>query len=126
MGVFNDNTNIDHIGHIKIRSEGAIGPPGRGFKLTADGNYDMDGKSLTNAQGPVDDSDLTNKLYVDTEDAKQDTAINDNSQKIGNTLRLDGSKPMTGDLDMGDNKVINLKDPTGDQDSVTKNTWKNM
>ena len=120
MGVFNDNINDDHVGHIKIQTKGAIGPPGRGFKLTADGNYDMDGKRLTNAQNPVDDADLTNKQYVDAEDAKQDAVINNNATLITDSLRLDGSKSMTGDLDMGNNKITNMKDPTGDQDAVTR------
>ena len=41
------------------------GLPGVGFKLTDDGNYDIDGKLLTNVSGPVNVNDATNKNYVD-------------------------------------------------------------
>ena len=37
------------------------GLPGVGFKLTDDGNYDIDGKRLTNAAAPVDGNDAANK-----------------------------------------------------------------
>ena len=33
------------------------GLPGVGFKLTDDGNYDIDGKRLTNVADSIDDSD---------------------------------------------------------------------
>ena len=35
-------------------------------------------------------------------------------------LKLDGSKAMTGDLDMGDHRIFNLKDPIFLQDVVNK------
>ena len=41
------------------------GLPGVGFELTDDGNYDIDGKRLTNVAEPVDGKDATTKAYVD-------------------------------------------------------------
>ena len=41
------------------------GLPGVGFKLTDDGNYDIDGKLLTDVAEPVDSKDATTKAYVD-------------------------------------------------------------
>ena len=41
------------------------GLPGVGFELTDDGNYDIDGKRLTNVAEPVDGKDATTRAYVD-------------------------------------------------------------
>ena len=41
------------------------GLPGVGFDLTDDGNYDTEGKRLTNVAEPVDGKDATTKAYVD-------------------------------------------------------------
>ena len=40
------------------------GLPGVGFKLTDDGNYDIDGKRLTDVSQPIDGRDATTKAYV--------------------------------------------------------------
>jgi hypothetical protein len=95
---------------------------------------------------PVDNTDAASKGYVDTEvsdavaalvdsaPATLDTlnelaaAIDDNADfatsiatTIGTKLPKDGSEAMTGDLDLGTNKVINVVDPTSAQDATTKN-----
>ena len=46
---------------------GEQGLPGIGFKLTDDGNFDIDGKRLTDVSQPVDGRDATTKAYVDSE-----------------------------------------------------------
>ena len=46
---------------------GEQGLPGIGFKLTDDGNFDIDGKRLTDVSQPVDNRDATTKAYVDGE-----------------------------------------------------------
>ena len=43
------------------------GLPGVGFELTDDGNYDIDGKRLTNVAEPVDGKDASTKAYVEKE-----------------------------------------------------------
>ena len=49
MGIFNDNSQNDHIGHVKYL-KGEMGPPGPkgdagvGYELSSNGNYDIDGK----------------------------------------------------------------------------------
>ena len=44
----------------KSSTPGPPGPPGIGFKLTGDGNYDIDGKRLTNVADSTDDNDAVN------------------------------------------------------------------
>ena len=46
---------------------GEQGLPGIGFKLTDNGNFDIDGKRLTDVSQPVDGGDATTKAYVDRE-----------------------------------------------------------
>ena len=80
------------------------GTPGIGFKLTGDGNYDIDGKRLTNVSQPIDARDVATKAYID-------------GNKLDVVLR-DGSQNMTGNLDMNNNKLTSLADSTDDNDAV--------
>ena len=55
MGIFNDNSQNDHYGHIKVAERGPPGPAGKdstGLVLTDKGNYDMDAKRLTDVAEP--------------------------------------------------------------------------
>ncbi|KAF8763846.1 hypothetical protein HNY73_021981 [Argiope bruennichi] len=45
-------------------TEGRIGPPGIGFKLTDNGDYDMEKKKLKRVDEPVEISDAATKSYV--------------------------------------------------------------
>lgn len=57
MGIFNDIENISSSsGFSKVR-----GPPGVGFILTQDGDYDMQQKRLTNAKEGSNNNDLVTK-----------------------------------------------------------------
>lgn len=60
------NNTIDKFGrqrhHEKIRI--LQGPPGIGFRLNADGQYDIEGKCLTNLAQPINTKDATSKEYV--------------------------------------------------------------
>ena len=96
------------------------GLPGVGFKLTADGNFDINAKLLTNVAAPVNGNDATNKNYVNTENAKQDIAIADKASKnyLDSKLNIDGSIPMTSNLNMNSNKAINLSGGIDTGDSV--------
>lgn len=71
-------------------SSGERGLSGIGFKLTDDGNYDMENKELTNVKNAIDLYDACIKVYVDQH------------------IHSEGSKTMSGDFDMGDNQIINL------------------
>ena len=96
------------------------GLPGIGFKLTADGNFDIDGKLLTNVAGPVNGDDATNKNYVDTENAKQNITIADKASKndLDSKLNIDGSNSMTSNLNLNNNKATNLSGGTDKGDAV--------
>ena len=76
---------------------GLRGLPGVGFKLTDDGNFDTDGKRLTNLGEPTEDEDATTNRYVDQ-----------NKSNKSDVILRDGSQNMTGNLDLNDKKNSKL------------------
>ena len=121
MGIFNDNSQNNNTGGSgQPGLPGPKGDPGIGFKLTADGNFDINGKLLTNVAGPVNGDDATNKNYVDVENTKQDIAIADKASKndLDSKLNIDGSNSMNANLNLNNNKIINLKNGTDNGDAV--------
>ena len=99
--------------------KGDPGLPGIGFNLTDDGNFDLDGKRLTDVADPVDNGDAVTKGYVDTKNSRQNIAINSKAEKAyvdsenstqdiainskadkNKVLLLDGSQSMNANLNM--------------------------
>ena len=124
MGIFNDNSQNNNTGGSGQPGQpgvpGQKGDPGIGFKLTADGNFNIDGKLLTNMAGPVNGDDATNKNYVDTKNSQQYIAIADKASKsdLNSKLSIDGSNSMNANLNLNNNKIINLKNGTDNGDVV--------
>lgn len=88
--------------------KGDPGLPGIGFNLTDDGNFDLDGKRLTDVANPIDDGDPTTKRYVDQQ----------NESNKSDVILRDGSQNMTGNLDLNNNKIVNLGSATDDHEAV--------
>ena len=98
-------------------------------------NLNINGNFIYGLSDPVKLDNAANKNYVDIENARQDIAISDKASKsyvdgeiakiphvaaATDVLKLDGSKAMTGALNMNNNEIKNLKDPVNDQDAGTK------
>ena len=146
MGIFNEHSS----NHYQF-AKGVQGAPGVGFNLTADGNYDMVGKKLTNVGAPTSDTDSATKKYVDTNSgggktslltvdsnidmksqflitnlktpSNNDDAANkkyvDDSKVDGSVfLKLDGTRSMTGNLDMNNKRIFNIPNPTGSKQPI--------
>ena len=133
MGIFNEQS-FDH-----PFAKGIQGAPGVGFSLTADGNYDMNKKRLTNVGAPSANTDAATKKYVDDNSGGSTTHLTvDSNIDMKNTYRItnlstpldgkepptkdyvdntfldrDGSYPMKGNLNMDNNRIYNLPAPTG-------------
>ena len=88
-------------------------------------NLNLNGNLINGLSDPVDNSDATNKIYVDVENTKQNIAIADKASKsyvdnqIANVqidttplLPRDGSKTMTGNLNMGLKHILNIENLT--------------
>ena len=145
MGIFNEHSSNQQIKDHFMR--GLQGAPGVGFNLTADGNYDMVGKKLTNVGNPTSNTDAATKKYVDDNSGRGKTSsltVDSNidmkdsfrilnlkapsdadepvTQKYAesNFFYRDGSQPMTGDIDMNNKKIENLPIPTVNGDAATK------
>ena len=77
--------------------DGKDGLPGVGFKLTPAGNFDLQRKRLTNLAEGTGNDDAITKHQVDTLA----------TQLRADSLQVDGSSHMTGDLDLRGQKLIN-------------------
>ena len=97
MGIFNEHSNNSF-------AKGIQGAPGVGFNLTSDGDHDMVNKKLRNVGAPSDNTDAATKKYVDDNSSSSDTS---------DLLKLDGTRKMTGNLDMNNNRIYNLLTPDG-------------
>ena len=65
-------------------------------------DVNLNGNEIKNIAHPTEDEDEANKKYVDDEIAKLHHSDN-------GTLKLDGSRVMTGTLDLGGQRVVNIK-----------------
>ena len=74
-------------------------------------NIVMNNRSIKNLGGPRDDGDVTNKKYVDTENAKQYKAINSKFDKTGGIMS--GDLRIVGDIYMNDHDIVGVRDPLG-------------
>ena len=93
MSYSNGKLPEDTISHDKI-IEIVKGLPGVGFKLTDDGDYDMQNKKLRNVASPQANTDATTESYVDSE--------------VSKCLKTDGSNKMLGALDMDSRRIQNV------------------
>ena len=135
MGIFNEQS-FDH-----PFAKGIQGAPGVGFSLTADGNYDMNKKRLTNVGAPSANTDAATKKYVDDNSGGSPTTTRltvDSNIDMKDRYRIlnlkhpvdadepatkqysdskfldrNGSRTMIGNLNMNNNRIFNLPAPTG-------------
>lgn len=97
-----------HSDHVKTK--GTRGPPGAGFKLTSDGNYDIDTKLLCNVQDANVDGDAVNLGTL--------------KRKLNGCLKL-SSKPLPTREWNAENIVItNVGKPVGPADAVNVKWFK--
>lgn len=61
-----NNGTVDKFGRQKINEKSKIlrGPPGEGFRLSSNGNYDMQGRALENLASPKNFNDAATLEYV--------------------------------------------------------------
>ena len=105
MGIFNEQS-FDH-----SFARGIQGAPGVGFSLTADGNYDMSAKKLTNVGTPTANTDAATKKYVD------DNSSGSGSGGPTSTSRLTANS----NIDMKDRyRILNLKSSLDADEPATK------
>ena len=75
-----------------------------GLKLDVNNNYDIEGKRLANVGQGVDDDDAVVMQQIASLDTGFETKL---TQLKADSLQVDGSSHMTGDLDLRGQKLIN-------------------
>ena len=148
MSYSNGKLPEDTFSHEKI-VEIVKGLPGVGFKLTDDGDYDIQNKKLRNVASPETNNDVTTKSYVDNKALLVDGsnkmlgALNMDNRRVENiaparhgqsdavsSLHLhnfyfdlntnDGKIEAQNPIDMKDQKISNLAEGTDNSDAITK------
>ena len=142
MGMFNEHSS----NHYQF-AKGIQGAPGVGFNLTSTGDYDMVNKKLRNVGAPASNTDAATKKYVDTHSGGGKTSLLaiDSNIDMKNSFRIlnlkapsnagepatksyadnnfflkNGNQPMTGNINMNNNKIVGLKKPTVNGDAANK------
>ena len=85
--------------------------------LRAKDNINMNNFRIFNLPLPSGPNQPATKTYVDGKNTQQDIAINSKAEG-DEVLLLDGSKSMTGNLQMGKKKITDLGDGSDDGDAV--------
>lgn len=82
-------SSVNKFGHIRgVHSK--MGPPGVGFHLTADGDYDIQQRLLSNVKNPVSEQDAVNvnflkeRAITDITDGGEFNAMNRRLENVGN------------------------------------------
>ena len=80
MGILN---NYERYTENDCNVKGQAGRDGIGFKLTDDGNYDIDGKRLTNVADSIDDSDAVSLKVL-----KEHTQVSQNNYHLQSSFKI--------------------------------------
>ena len=100
MGIFNNIGRYldiqDYIKNFKEQTQS-------GLKLDSNNNYDIEGKRLANVGQGVDDDDAVVMHQMTSLNTDLETKL---AQLKADSLQVDGSSHMTGDLDLRGNKLI--------------------
>ena len=101
MGIFN---NVGRYSDIHEYIQNFKEQTQSGLKLDSNNNYDIEGKRLANVGQGLDDDDAVVMHQFASLDAGLETKL---SQLKADSLQVDGSSHMTGDLDLRGQKLIN-------------------
>lgn len=135
--------SVDKFGRdFGLGNEARKGPPGTGFKLTPDGNYDIQFKTLTNVADPVNTQDAANlntlkvlgKTCLRRFNDDDDDKFNGEGRIIRNVADPAYPSDVVNLKTLGENcvvfdattinalgrNVINVADPVKDQDATNK------
>ena len=101
MGLFN---NVGRYSDVHEYIKNFTQKTQSGLKLDVNNNYDIEGKRLANVGQGVDDYDAVVMRQFATHDSILTAKL---TQLRADSLQVDGSSHMTGDLDLRGNKLIN-------------------
>lgn len=73
-----------HLNQGELKSK--PGPPGIGFKLTVDNNFDINGKRLCNVSTPIESNDAVNAKALDLVKSEINQRIQNNFDDLSQTV----------------------------------------
>ena len=119
MGIFNERST-SHTYTCGL--PGLRGPPGIGYELTPDGNYNMENKKLTNLKPGQNDNDILTKkqLYdhIKANGGDSSTTPVDLTDYIKKDTSTGG---FSSDLTMNNQIISGLKSGSNSDDAINKN-----
>ena len=100
------------------------------------GNLNLSNNKITHLANPMDSTDGVNKNYVDTniatkanlsivQNVMRQVTYKSDKAELNNYMKLDGTNSMTGNMNLGNNKITNLTNPTDSTDGVNLRTLNN-
>lgn len=101
--------SIDVFGRKLGRSESSRGPPGIGYKLTPDGDYDVEKRRIINLAEPKELQDAITLQYLKTE-CNRIFEFCEKLRKDFEDLKTKLLSPSEGDIESVFHKTANLKD----------------
>ena len=101
MGLFN---NVGRYSDVHEYIKNFTQQTQSGLKLDSNNNYDIEGKRLTNVGQGVEADDVVVMHQMESFDTDFEMKL---AQLKADSLQIDGSSHMTGDLDLRGNKLIN-------------------
>ena len=87
------------------------------LQKVSNSDLDMDNHKIKDMAQPTDDNDVSTKAYVDNEIAKIPSVASD----LSVYLKKDGSVAMTGNLDMNNQYIQNIKRPKANESDKSAN-----
>ena len=106
--------------------QGPRGRPGIGFKLTSDGNYDLENKKMTNVADATANDEAVTKSQLDQKTDSSSVLLLNGQNHITSDLDLRGNKLiLSGEINMNRKLIKNLDvDETDDLSAVNMATLK--
>ncbi|MCI0557608.1 MAG: hypothetical protein MN733_03875 [Nitrososphaera sp.] len=91
-----------------VSTRGPPGPPGVGFKFTADGQYDIDNKRLCNVDNPMQQNDAVTLSFVQRQINALLVEIRNNNQMIRSLQSrvTEALRKLDGDVEAGQDLPI--------------------
>ena len=84
------------------------------------GSLKMNQNKIMGVATPTSNTDATTKQYVDTSISTAVVGVAGRIPDVSNFLKKDGSVLMTGNLNLGNKKIVSLATPTSNTDAATK------
>lgn len=122
--------SIDKFGRFHSKNIKIIkGSPGIGFQYTADGNFDITNKRLTNVLPPVKDSDAVtngflktykNKIVEEVEIVTRANLLALKNEILGDVKKLMINQTEEGHYNFNNKRILNVASPKNDNDVATR------